>query len=348
MATPTPDELLLTACAYGDLEESRTLLSSEDADAAYHDDQGRTPLFVAAERGHLALVQLLVENGAPWNLLDESGQTAAERAMAAGFLETYEWLVSEGVRAERLFAALRAMGMVPAQPETNADYLQQKLVYSADGERLLDEHQNGVMMGWERPIMRATVDALCGGKSGLRVLNVGFGLGIIDSMLQATLPTAHHIIEAHPDVLAHIAAHPTFGSSNPTVTVHAGTWRSVVPDLLASGQKFDAIYFDTYAEYYSDNAEFHDAAASLLAPGGRYSWFHGQGASNAVFNEVYRRIADADVEALGLVVEWTQMEMAPLGDAVWNGIRLNYFSLDHYWLPVATKPASSSSDPAQQ
>jgi protein arginine N-methyltransferase 2 len=40
----------------------------------------------------------------------------------------------------------------------------------------------GVMMGWEEVIMRETVDRLCHGHpnfSNLKVLNIGFGLGLV-------------------------------------------------------------------------------------------------------------------------------------------------------------------------
>ena len=33
------------------------------------------------------------------------------------------------------------------------------------------------------------------------MLNVGFGLGLVDSAIQAQNPGSHTIIEAHPDVL---------------------------------------------------------------------------------------------------------------------------------------------------
>ncbi|KAI9183067.1 Arginine N-methyltransferase 2 [Blastocladiella emersonii ATCC 22665] len=328
----SPDELLLYACVEGNLEAARRFLVEDGADPTAADDEDRSTLFFAASGGHLALCQLLVEHGHPWNALDAHGKTAAEYAQTAGHTDVYEWLVNEGVRAERVFKALRAMGAAPEQPDTNSAYLQQKLVYTADGDRLLDAENNGVMMGWERPLMRASVDAIVP-RAGLRVLNVGYGLGIIDKMIADTQPAEHHIIEAHPDVLARIRETRDMDHA----VVHAGTWRDVVPDLLAAGTQFDAIYFDTYAEYFDDLAEFTESAVDLLAPGGMYSWFHGGGASNAVFNEVYRRIATDDCLSLGFLIDWERLDMAPLGDEVWQGIRLNYFSLDHYWLPIATK-----------
>ena len=41
--------------------------------------------------------------------------------------------------------------------------------------------------------------AIC--SNGGDVLNVGFGLGLVDRAIQSNHPTSHTIIEAHPDVL---------------------------------------------------------------------------------------------------------------------------------------------------
>ena len=51
-------------------------------------------------------------------------------------------------------------------------------VLDVDGEEI------GVMMGWEKDIMRETVQKLCldhPKASELKVLNIGFGLGIVSS-----------------------------------------------------------------------------------------------------------------------------------------------------------------------
>ena len=39
------------------------------------------------------------------------------------------------------------------------------------------------MMGWEGPLMEQHAEIICG-RPGLHVLNVGFGLGLIDEELQ--------------------------------------------------------------------------------------------------------------------------------------------------------------------
>ena len=39
------------------------------------------------------------------------------------------------------------------------------------------------MMGWERPLMERHAELICR-RAGARVVNVGFGLGIIDGLIQ--------------------------------------------------------------------------------------------------------------------------------------------------------------------
>lgn len=43
------------------------------------------------------------------------------------------------------------------------------------------------------------VQAICSSRGD--VLNVGFGLGLVDRAIQSNQPRSHTIIEAHPDVL---------------------------------------------------------------------------------------------------------------------------------------------------
>jgi protein arginine N-methyltransferase 2 len=70
-------------------------------------------------------------------------------------------------------------------------FLESKLRFVTDknGQKVcllvVDGEEVGVMMGWERTIMHRTVEELCRGHpnaSALRVLNVGFGLGIVSQV----------------------------------------------------------------------------------------------------------------------------------------------------------------------
>ena len=60
------------------------------------DRHGQSPLFVAAERGHLAVVQYLVEHGAEKDKADVDGVTPLQIALSAGRTEVAEYLRSAG------------------------------------------------------------------------------------------------------------------------------------------------------------------------------------------------------------------------------------------------------------
>ena len=44
----------------------------------------------------------------------------------------------------------------------------------------------------------------------------------------------------------------THTHNRPNVHVEKGRWQDGVARLIAAGKKFDAIFFDTYAEHYRD------------------------------------------------------------------------------------------------
>lgn len=161
----------------------------------------------------------------------------------------------------------------PAKPSTASDnkaFLKSRLrfeVGSNGEERCVDEEGNGVMMGWELPIMQETARLLCEGRDrmeeaddvdrpaaeeaeegdgvgtdGFSVLNVGFGLGLVDSELQKYKPKRHVIIEPHPDVLAHARRKGWYEKEG--VQFFEGTWDQYMV-ALENGEvvaEFDAIY----------------------------------------------------------------------------------------------------------
>ncbi|KAH7114056.1 ankyrin repeat-containing domain protein [Dactylonectria macrodidyma] len=68
-------------------------LSYESAQTTY---EGRTPLLWAAEKGHEALVKLLLQNGVDVNVMDQNEQTALQLAVDAGHREVARMLVANG------------------------------------------------------------------------------------------------------------------------------------------------------------------------------------------------------------------------------------------------------------
>src|SRR5437588_3197588 len=132
------------------------------------------------------------------------------------------------------------------------------------------------MMQWETSIMRTSADLLLPNPS-LRVLNIGFGMGIIDTFFQSHSPSSHHIIEAHPSIIS--SMRDKGWHAKPNVVIHEGRWQDVLPKLLEEGVTFDAIYFDTFAEDYSQLRKFFEEfAVGLLESDGRLGFFNGLGA----------------------------------------------------------------------
>lgn len=204
---------------------------------------------------------------------------------------------------------------------------------SFDDSKLLDEAQNGVMMAWESDIMAKSADSLLA-EPGLKVLNIGFGMGIIDSYIQShdNKPAEHHIVEAHSDVLKDLKAKGW--RDKPGVTVHEGRWQDVLPTLVGQGLVFDAIYYDTFAESYHDFKEFFsEHVIGLLDQNGRWSYFNGMGADRQLSYDVYQKIVEIDLMDAGFDIEWCEMDLPDLGKE-WKGVKRKYWNVANYRLPV--------------
>lgn len=213
------------------------------------------------------------------------------------------------------------------------DFLRSNLTFSSD--RLLDDDKNGVMMAWESDIMQRTADLLVP-TDGLRILNIGHGMGMIDGFFQTKAPSAHHIIEAHPTVLAQMKENGW--QEKPKVVVHEGKWQDVVPKLIEQGNIFDAIYFDTFAEDYKALREFFsEYVIGLLDDGGKWGFFHGLGADRQVCYDVYTTVLGMDLLEAGYDVDWETLTIPDLEKAEqWKGVRRSYFAVETYKLPVCT------------
>ncbi|KAK7738461.1 Arginine N-methyltransferase 2 [Cytospora paraplurivora] len=229
-------------------------------------------------------------------------------------------------------------------PETDVNseqYLKSKITYS-DG-KLVDDKGNGVMMAWETDIMRRSVDVLLPEKQpGKRILNIGFGMGIIDSMFAETKPARHHIIEAHEGVLEHTSSPdsafgPGWEASGPdegAYKIHQGRWQDIVPILLERGEVYDAIYFDTFGEDYSQLRKFFtEYIPGLLDQGGVFSFFNGLGADRRICYDVYTRVVEMHLADAGMDVEWSVIDvdlkgLEEAGKGEWEGVRRRYWTLD--------------------
>lgn len=146
----------------------------------------------------------------------------------------------------------------------NRRYVKTPLHYEKD--RLVEEDGSPVMMQWEAGIMRETARAM---KPRNRcVLNLGFGMGYIDTALQRLGPAEHHICEPHPDVYAKMRRDGWLRRAG--VVVHHDFWQRVVDDL----PRFDAIYFDTWEDSVDQFRGLVKRLPKLLNPDGVFSWFN--------------------------------------------------------------------------
>jgi protein arginine N-methyltransferase 2 len=351
-------ESILLASASGKLEELDRLLFKEkgrDILGVCKDEVGRTALHLAAANGHQECVESLLVAGHAWNAVDDSYVSAGELAKQNGHEIIYELLLQAGIRTELLLSLMEAqdafddedeviefdedgnpIGIVisetPLSAISNADYLQMPLHYSDDNTKLLDAEKNAVMMDWEGPLMQEHAKLLCDrpGKNDLHIMNVGFGLGLIDDAIQTFKPARHTIIEAHPDV--HAKMIKDGWAERPGVTILFGRWQ----DFLHSGEleMYDGIFWDTFGEHYKDQKVFHDAIPMLLKPDGIFSFFNGLGGTNPFFHDVYCRIVEMEFDEMGFSVQYIPVDVDPSAAQIWDGVKRRYWSLQKYNLPI--------------
>ncbi|KAM0787351.1 hypothetical protein ACM66B_003438 [Microbotryomycetes sp. NB124-2] len=339
----------LHAAAYtGNVDMIEYLLRSGNAVWQITDNLGLTAGDIAYSMNEDKAYDFLLQEGA-----------RAEMIRAA--IESDQTRTSSGdqVHDDEDDADMTDLQQVTAPQKTtasdNATYLASKLCFVTDAtgqEIAVDEQGIGVMMGWEQPIMRRTADLMCQAHSDRKgksraeldqadefnVVNVGFGLGIIDSFLQEYQPTIHLIIEPHPDVLEH-AKQKGF-LDKPGVRFFKGTWQQYL-EALEQGQEeyisFDVIYFDTYSEHYVDLHKFFDCLPNLMRDErSKFSFFHGLGATSRHLYDTYTLVSEMHLRETGLETEWHEVEV---GQIEWDATTSKYWEqsvLGPYRLPVCT------------
>jgi len=326
----------------------------------YQNEEGTSVLHAAVYGENEQLVRLLIEEGAIWNAVDNLQNTAGDIALSLNNVACYNLIRDAGIRSEMLLTLLSSQTSLHSTPSslvlqgtdnsavasTDA-FLSSKLRYTQDAQgqdicllEFDDGQEVGVMMGWEREIMRTTVEKLCIGHAkrdrGLKVLNVGFGLGIIDDFFQSlsTPPALHVIIEPHRDVLAHMKEQGWYDKKG--VNILEGKWQDcIASEALQGFGKFDVIYTDTFSENYSELHKFFKHLRGLLAgPESRFSFFNGLGATNVLFYDVYTHLSELHLAEVGLDIDWSDLDVSAQKDEERWGETRKYFSLPIYRLPV--------------
>ncbi|KAJ3575098.1 hypothetical protein NP233_g1324 [Leucocoprinus birnbaumii] len=289
IAAQLGEQLIETILSYAPIADIQSLVESGAPVWYQSDAEGISPLHAAAFTRNSELVRYLISKGAVWNAVDYLQNTAGDIALSYNDEEIYNAIRNEGIRAELLLNLLSSRGEPDPDPSTNiilreaddtaagssANFLSSKLRYTKDetGQDIcfvsVDGEDIGVMMGWETPIMMETVQCIYDSlpeRDNLRVLNIGFGLGIIDRLFQAlpSPPSQHVIIEPHPDVLRYMKDNGWH--TKPGVKIFEGKWQDFVEkeDLLGLGG-FDVIYTDTFSESYQDLRQFFEHIPNLLS-----------------------------------------------------------------------------------
>ena len=214
-------------------------------------------------------------------------------------------------------------------------------------------------MAWENDIMKLASDTITSSASSasdseleqeVNILNIGFGMGIIDAMIQSKLkshPNAkHYICEAHPDVLQKMKIDGWY--EKPNVIILEGRWQDKLNDLLSSSSSsseasvfFDGIYYDTFLEHYQDMLELFDIIVGLLKPHGIFSFFNGLGADRQIIYEVYKNLLIIDLENYGLNCQFKEFNVPnekfwnKLQDkSIWDDVKRSYWSCPIYYHPI--------------
>lgn len=112
-----------------------------------------------------------------------------------------------------------------AKGNSNGEYLDDRVAFSED--KVMDAESKAVMMAWERPLMEAHAKAICSG--GGHILNIGFGMGLVDTAIQQYSPMSHTIVEAHPEVYDRMLQ--TGWGEKENVSIIFGRWQDVLSQL---------------------------------------------------------------------------------------------------------------------
>lgn len=199
-----------------------------------------------------------------------------------------------------------------------------KIVFSKNGETFQ------VMMDWETPIMKRSAEWVTNGGKAESVLEIGYGMGIAASFIQAYQPNQHTIMELHPRVAERAEGYANqrnkyYSSSKATahkrVTIMGGKdwYTEFQKDFGKSGlQEFDAIFIDTYND--NNLYKLKEYITKMLKPGGRMTWW----------NPMEDKLPDINIrKARGI-----EYEMIKMSDHKIKIPTNNYHNTDVYYMPM--------------
>jgi len=333
------DAELFAAASLNNLADVGRLLD-EGADATFQEDEsGKSALMEAAANGNCEMIKVLLKEGAVWNALDRKHKCAGDYAVEGKHQEAIDVLVRHGVICEMLLGRA-AKNITPGEKAKkmdaqgfgdNQEYLRSTIKYDSNDVEglLLDDKEDAVMMSWETTLMKEHAKLICHNKG--EVLNVGHGMGIVDTAIQENDPRMHTIIEAHPDVIKRMKEKGW--DKRPNVRIVEGRWQDVIHKV----GPFDGIFYDTYAEDDQDLKEFHSHLPRLLKDDGIYSFYNGCCPDNLFFHGVACEVMKLELGDLGISCAYDEMEVNVADPKMWEKVRRRYWYRSAYYVPRCKK-----------
>lgn len=142
--------------------------------------------------------------------------------------------------------------------------------------KLVNQLGQSIMMDWERPIMSKVAEILC--EKGDTILNIGFGMGIVDSYIQSYSPKKHVIIENNPVVNQKIS--DDGWNSKEGVEIVFDKWQNVIKTV----GKFDSIYLDTWNDHRIKY--INDLLDNCLKSSGRFLMWYNESEFNKIISNL--------------------------------------------------------------
>ena len=339
--------------------------------------------------------ELLLTSGADWQKVDRFGISAGDLVLNNAHQKCFDILVDFAARS---FSDHGGRGSCVTyekvrQNNFNKQYLAASVSYQDNDAILIDSKGDPVMSAWEGDIMSNTVSLMLtlvkrqkrvgkstpssaskkcetiqnkneSGRHPVSVLNIGFGLGVVDTAFQTKISASkdfvmgkHVICEAHPEVLKKMDEWILQQHANTDVSIGSGSrakgtildgpecgkagakiiivnkpWQVAIEDIIAYGP-YDFIYFDTFAENYLDQHVFNRHIPCLLKPSGVYSFFHGVACHSITAYAVASKIAQLNLASLGLSCHFARLLLSASQDEEFNHVGRRYWQWPAILLP---------------
>jgi hypothetical protein len=142
--------------------------------------------------------------------------------------------------------------------------------------KLVNKYGQSVMMDWERPVMEKVANILT--TENNEILNIGFGMGIVDTFIQTHKPSRHTIIENHPTVQKKML--DDGWDKLESVELIFDKWQNVFDSIGT----FDGIYLDTWNDLRIPH--INTLLEKCLKIGGKFSIWYNEGEFNTILSKL--------------------------------------------------------------